>query len=123
MRFAFALLMAFHGLAHLVGFLVPWHLIHPAGVTYRTTVMAGNLDLGETGIRVLGVFWLLTAIAFLALAGAALTQQPLWMPVAITVALVSLSLSLFAWPESKLGVAVNLLIIAILLLGPRFGLI
>jgi hypothetical protein len=85
--------------------------------------MAGNLDLGETGIRVLGVFWLLTAIAFIALAGAALTQQPLWMPVAITVALVSLSLSMFAWPESKLGVAVNLLIIAILLLGPRFGLI
>ena len=99
------------------------HLIHSPDATYRTTVMAGIVDLSETGIRVLGVFWLLTAIAFLALAGAALTQQPVWMPVALTVTLVSLSLSLVAWPESRLGVPVNVLIIVALLLGPRFGLI
>ena len=123
MRFAFALLMGFHGIAHLVGFLVPWHLVHPPGLTYQTTVMSGKVDLGETGIRVLGVIWLLAAIAFLAVAGATLTQQPWWMPVAMTVALVSLSLSLFAWPQSRMGVTVNLLIISVLILGPRLGLI
>jgi hypothetical protein len=45
------------------------------------------------------------------------------MPVAMTVALVSLSLSLFAWPQSRMGVTVNLLIISVLILGPRLGLI
>jgi hypothetical protein len=37
-------------------------------VPYRTTLLAGSIDVGVVGIRVVGVAWLLVAVAFAALA-------------------------------------------------------
>ena len=52
MRIALAILMALHGIAHVVGFLAPWQLTE--GMPYKTTVLAGRWDLGATGIRAVG---------------------------------------------------------------------
>lgn len=122
MRIVLAVLMALHGVAHLVGFVVPWRLAAPpAGVACKTTVLAGRLDLGDAGIRAVGVLWLLLAVAFWGAAAGALMSRSWWVPTAIGVAVASLVLSLVAWPDSRIGVPVNLVIMAALVLGRRYG--
>ena len=54
MRFALAALLIAHGVAHLVGFLVPWKLLSTAEVPYRTTVLGGLIEVGDAGARALG---------------------------------------------------------------------
>jgi hypothetical protein len=44
-----------------------------------------------------------------------------WVPTAMGVAIASLVLSLVAWPDSRIGVPVNLVIMAALVLGQRYG--
>ena len=122
MRIVLALLMALHGIAHLPGFTVPWKLTHSAEMPYGTTLLAGRVDVGDAGIRAVGVLWLLTALAFAAAAFATWTERAGWLPLAIACALVSLVLSVLALPASRIGVGVNLLILAWLLLGSYAGL-
>jgi hypothetical protein len=122
MRIALAVLLALHGVAHLVGFVGSWQLATLEGLTYKTTILAGKLDLGGAGIRAMGVFWLLTAIAFCATAAAAVMNLPWWTLAAMGVALFSLLLCIVALPDARIGVGVNLAILTALLGGERFGL-
>jgi hypothetical protein len=108
-----------HGIAHIVGFLTPWELAQ--GLPYKTTVLSGHWDLGPRGIRALGLLWLVMAIAFLLASAAAFTQRPSWPGLALGMSAASLVLGLISWPEARIGVAVNVAIIAAVLLGQRFG--
>lgn len=72
MCIALAVLFAFHGIAHGVGFAVPSRLAEFEDVPHGTTLLAGRLC-------VLG------------------------------------------WPEARIGVAVNVVILAFLVLGGRYG--
>lgn len=65
MRFGLAFLLAAHGVAHLVGFVSSWKLATLAELPYKTTVFSVRVDVGEAGARVMGVLWLLAALAFL----------------------------------------------------------
>jgi hypothetical protein len=121
MRIALAVLMALHGVAHLVGFVGSWQLAGPdSNIPYKTTILAGRLDLGGPGVRAMGVFWLVTAIAFMLTSVGALTTHPWWIVAALGVTLFSLTLCIVGLPETRIGIAVNLLILAMLLAGQRF---
>ena len=120
MRIALAMLMVVHGLAHSVGFVGAWH-IGPESVPYKTTVLAGRLDLGHAGIRVVGTLWLAAAIAFVLAAIAAVMGVAWWPQLALFVALVSALLSAAELPEARLGLAINVGIIAVLLTGRWLG--
>jgi len=120
-RTALAFLMALHGVAHLVGFAVPWRLTHGDEITYKTTLLAGRLDVGDLGIRIVGIVWLGLAVAFVASAVGAFTQQPWWTAAATWTAVASLGMSLLSLPEAKIGVPVNLVVLATLLIGGRVG--
>ena len=50
MRIVLAVLMVIYGVAHLVGFAAAWKLV-PSGLPYRTTVLGGQMDLGDAGKR------------------------------------------------------------------------
>jgi len=52
-----------------------------------------------------------------------LMNQPWWVLAALGAALFSLTLSVIALPEARIGIAVNLLILTALMLGQRFGLL
>ena len=121
MRTAIALLMALHGIAHLPGFLNSWELVTLEEIPYRTTVLSGTLDVGDAGIRALGLLWLAAAVTFAVAAGGALTHGSWWIPWAAGAALGSLILSAVEWPDARIGVAVNALILAALFAGTRFG--
>jgi len=115
MRTALAVLMALHGTAHLAGFVTAWRLVPSQAASYKTTVLAGRVDLGASGIHVFGVLWLLAAAAFWLASIGAFTNRPWWVSMALGTAIVSLALSLIALPESRIGVPINLLIVVALL--------
>jgi hypothetical protein len=120
MRIALAVLMAVHGIAHLVGFAGAWQLA-PGGFPYKTTVLGGQVDLGNAGIRVVGLLWLTTAVAFVAVAVGTVAGVVWWAPAALTIAIVSLLLSVLEFPEARLGVVINIAIIAALAAGQWLG--
>lgn len=117
MRFLLALLMALHGLAHGVGFVVTWRLTDFQDMPHDTTLLSGTVDVGETGIRAVGVLWLLAGVAFVVAAGGALFNTSWWPTMTVVTALCSLPLSIAGWPESRIGVAVNLLLVLLIAVG------
>jgi hypothetical protein len=120
MRIVLPIIMALHGVAHFVGFAGAWQL-GPDGFPYRTTVLDGRVDLGHVGVRIVGLLWLGLALGFVAVAIASLSGVPWWPLAALGVAVVSLLLSALEFPEARLGVVMNLLIIAALVGGRWLG--
>jgi hypothetical protein len=116
MRYVVAVALAAHGVAHLVGFVVPWRLMTLPEPAYKTTVLGDRVDLGDAGIRVVGVLWLIAAVSFVASAAAwAFARE---FALAATVFAVSLSsaLCLAEWPAARLGALVNLMLVLLLML-------
>ena len=112
MRILLALIMIAHGVAHLPGFLVSWRLASLADLPYRTTVFAGRLDLGDGGIRAMGVVWLALALAFAAAGVGLLLESPWWGTVARAAIVVSLIACTAALPETRIGVLANIALAA-----------
>ena len=66
MQYAIGAFLILHGFAHLVGFMVPFRIGNLEEPSYKTTLLGGRLNVGDTGIRVIGFLWLVGAIAFMA---------------------------------------------------------
>jgi hypothetical protein len=107
--------------AHLPGFIAAWRPDGFGEMRYKTTILAGRVDLGDAGIRVLGVVWLLVAIGFVVTAAGTFTSRSWWTVALVGVALASLGLSALEWPLARVGVAVNVAILAALFAGQRLG--
>lgn len=120
MRIALAILLSFHGLAHLAGFAGAWQ-IAPEGFPYKTTILNGHVDLGSAGIRVVGTLWLIMGAAFAVVAISTIIGVAWWPQLALFVAILSLLLSAAELPEARLGVAINIAVIAALMVGRRLG--
>ena len=120
MRQALSALLIAHGVAHLVGFVVPWKLLASPETPYRTTILAGAIDVGDAGVRALGLLWLTAAVGFVFLGGALLAglNARAWL---LAMPLVSLGLCALGWPDARIGVAVNVVLVGVLLLMPQLG--
>ena len=117
-----AIFLILHGLIHLIGFLVSWGLVEIDSFKYGTSILAGKVDLGRTGIRRVGILWVVGAIGFV-IAGVGLwLVTPWWFTLLIGVTLYSLVLCILGWPDSQYGFYINLVILGVLLFGERFGL-
>ena len=121
MRIVLAALMALHGIAHLVGFAGAWQLAASGGIPYKTTVLAGRVDLGDVGIRAVGLLWVVAALAFVTVALGAAFDTAWWTKAAVIVAVGSLALTMLELPEARIGLVVNLALIATLLLVARYS--
>lgn len=121
MRYAFSLLLAVHGIAHVPGFLVSWRLMQSQELAYKTTVLAGRLDVGDGGIRVVGAAWLVTAALLLAVAvGVAVRAR--WAEALMPgVVLMSLVLCVLELPHSRIGLVVNVVALLFLAVHPTLG--
>ena len=116
MRFvsiAVAIALFAHGFAHVVGFVGPWRL--STKIPYKTTILAGRAELGDVGIKIVGVLWLLLALDFALLAWGAAGRSAWWEKGTLITAGGSLLLCLVDWPDARIGALVNTAIIAILL--------
>ena len=111
MRALFAVLLLLHGLAHVVGFLVPWRLVPGSPTTPQPTMnrlLGGRLLLGDVPARAFGVLWLVTGLTF-ALVALAWWRQQSWSGGAlVAILLVSVVLTAVWWPATRIGLVLNL---------------
>lgn len=114
-----ALFLAAHGLVHLLGTAVYLELADVAEFGYKTTLLGGAVDVGELGIRVFGLLWAVAALGFLAGTAGMLADWHLWRLLVAAAALFSLVLTVLDWTVASAGIAVNLVILAGLVFGPR----
>jgi hypothetical protein len=119
MHIILGLFLIAHGVAHLVFFLSYWSIIDFENMPYQTTLLSGKFDLSDVGIRLVGILWLLAALAFFASGLALFFTQPWWQPLTLYTAIFSLTLSVLGWPDARYGLLINLLILAYLLIGER----
>ncbi len=117
-----AVVLAVHGAIHLIGFVVPWQLGTVEGFQYRTTVLAGLIDVGPAGIRAVGAVWLIVAVGFVVAGFGVWRGEPWAVGLAVVLALGSLVLCVFGLPDSSAGILVNVGILAaavyVLMTGP-----
>ena len=116
-----AIYLIVHGVIHLIGFVVFWQIAEIEDISYKTTVLAGRLDIGDVGMRVLGVVWLLIAVAFVIAGVAIFFSPPWWWSFTLAVTIASLIVTLLGWPDARYGVLANIIILVFLFLGPRLG--
>jgi hypothetical protein len=121
MRMLLAAILIGHGAAHVVGFAVPWKLVSSTEVPYRTTVLAGALNVGPVGVRLLGVLWLAVSIAFVSVAVGLLQHTSWWYREALVLVGVSLVLCVLHLPESRPGLVANAVVLALLIAGGVWG--
>jgi hypothetical protein len=110
-RLAAAAFLVAHGVAHVVGFLASWRLGQFAGGGLDTRVLDGNLEVGDAGLRVVGILWLVAALAFVWAAAAVGLNRPHWGRTVAVVAGLSLALCVVGLPQAVIGVLVNLAIL------------
>ncbi|MFW5696838.1 MAG: ABC transporter permease [Phototrophicaceae bacterium] len=103
-----------HGVAHLLATSVYWKLNESEDLVYDTTILGGRLDLGETGIWIFGLIWLIAGL-LTAVAGVGVLRQSAWArPLLLGVTLFSLAICLLVVESARIGVLVNLAILALI---------
>jgi hypothetical protein len=118
LRLAIGVFLIAHGIAHLAGFVVPWQLMKSPDLPYRTTIFGGAIDVGVVGIKIVGILWLLLAIAVAGL-GTSYLANRMSYPAAFGVVGASLLMSIAGWPDARIGVVINVVLLAVLkVLGP-----
>ncbi len=110
--------LAAHGIAHAAGAAVAWRLTTSPEIPYHTTLLNGRFDVGDAGIRVIGLLWLGTACAFVAGAILLAGRSPSALIVIAAVSAASLVLCTVEWPFSQVGLIVD---IVVLLALPAVG--
>jgi hypothetical protein len=110
----FALILIGHGFAHLAGFFLPWR-ITTQDIPFKTTILAKSVNIGDLGVRVVGVLWLIAALAFLVSAVSVLTRASWWLPFTGSITAFSFLLCIVEWPNARIGAFVNMALAALLL--------
>lgn len=114
MRFIIGLVLIAHGLAHSMGFVIPWRIGRGKNAPYNTTILSGFVDLGDLGIRAMGILWLVAGLVFVA-AGSGVMAAASWGGiVTLDAAMFSLILSIIGWPDSRISVFINVAILTYL---------
>ncbi|NHN49303.1 ABC transporter permease [Halostella sp. JP-L12] len=119
LRYVIGLVLAAHGIVHLLGTAAYLQLARFPELPYKTTVLGGRLDLGPTGISVFGALWAVAAVGFVAAAVGLVADWRQWRPLLVGTTLLSLGLTVLDWPVAAAGVVVNLGILAGLTIHAR----
>ena len=113
------IVLVLHGLIHLMGTAAYLKLGVIQQLPYKTAVLGGRWDLGASGIAVYGALWGVAAIGFVVAALAFWFGWAGWQPLLLGVTLLSLALTALDWDVAFAGVILNIVILALLWLGPR----
>lgn len=119
--YVLAIFVLIHGLIHLMGFVAYWPLTQMTELPYKTALLSGRWDVGDSGMRAFSVLWLAAAVGFaLAALGLALGQN--WFETLIlAVLLLSLVITVLDWEVAFRGAIIDGLILIALLLGPSIA--
>jgi hypothetical protein len=120
LRFLAGVFLILHGLVHLLWFVVPWRITTVNGLPYSTSVLAGRIEVGAAGVRIVGLLWLAAVVPWVAAGLGLMALAPWWQALAVGAALFSSVLCVLGLPEAKWGVLIDLIILALLFLNGRF---
>lgn len=120
-RILAGLLFIAHGVAHWVGFAFSWRLTSSPEMPYTTRLLAGAVDVGDLGTRIMGGLWLLAGVSYLLAGVGVLGLYSWWRGAALWITLASLVLCILGLPAAKIGLALDMVILAFLLLEGRYG--
>lgn len=112
--YAAALLVAGHGLIHLMGFAAYWPLAVIPELPYRTDLAGGRWEVGGAGMKLYAALWLLAALGFLLATAGLLTRQGWWQPAMIGTAVLSTALIALNWEPAFRGAVVNAVILVVM---------
>ena len=121
MRIVLSVLLLAHGVAHIPGFLVSWQFRSFPELPYRTTILAGTVNIGEGGIKAIGLAWLVSSVLFVVAAGATLMRATWWQPLTYMAGGLSTALCVAGWPDARLGLVANVIVLLLLVIGVRMG--
>lgn len=111
MTIAAVIIIALHGLVHLIGFVKEFKLSEVKQISGPSLVSVSAIQA-----KLLGILWFTTAALFSVLAVAILLKQQ-WAPlVGITAIVLSQILLILYWKDAKFGTIANLLIITYIIL-------
>jgi hypothetical protein len=105
MRIATAIVLVFHGLIHLLGFLKPWKIAAVPQLSGRAI-----MPLSEGAFRVVGVLWLIAALAFVGAAMLRLMDHESWWMIAAPAIVLSQMLIVLQWSDARAGTVANVLL-------------
>ena len=112
-------ILALHGLIHLLGFASYLRLTTVPTLPYTTTVLGGRLDLGAAGMGLFGLAWGVAALGFVLVAAAYLFGWAWRRPALMAVTLLSMVITVLDYGPAWAGIIVNLAILAVLMIFPR----
>ncbi len=120
-HFIFVVILILHGLIHLMGTIAYIQLGTFEELPYKTTLLNGSWDVGQTGIAIFGALWAVAALGFVLNAVAMLARWTWAQPALVAITLLSLVLTSLDWKVAYAGVILNIAILGLLWLGPHIG--
>jgi hypothetical protein len=94
---------------------VYWQLAVVNEIPYKTTLLNGRWDIGDPGMRIFSLLWLVGTIGFVVAAAGMALRTAWWQPVMLVTALFSLVITILDWDAAKFGAITNIIILIILL--------
>jgi len=119
LQIAASAILALHGLVHLLGVASYTMLAPVKQLPYTTAILNRQLELGATGMAVYGALWAVAAIGFLVSAFGLVSGRHWWRSALLGTAILSLIITAVDLPYPPIGVAVDAVILAALLVGPQ----
>lgn len=105
----FAVLLALHGVIHLMGVIDYWKLADVEGIS--------RPDVSSTTLTVLGALWLLAGVGFIVGAAALWGGVSWWRPVLFGAAVLSFVIAGIVWQDAWAGMIVDLVVAIVVLPG------
>ena len=116
---AVGFLLILHGFAHTPAILGSWDLATFDDVSRQPNALFTNASEGL--LVVLGLFWLIAALSFVA-AGVGLIRQTSWWPLAAGIALVvSTTMTLLWHNDAVVGLVLNIILLAAFMIWVVIG--
>ena len=103
-----AIIAILHGGIHFMGFVAYWPLAKIDQLPYKTTLLGGHVDLGQAGMRIYSIMWLLAALIFVVAGIALILRASWWAPLMLGGVLLSLVLCSLDWGVAFRGALVDL---------------
>jgi hypothetical protein len=96
-----------------------WLARYAEKMPYQATILADSVNVGDLGIQVLGILWLIAPFGFTVSGVGVLARLPWWAT--MIAAVFSFLLYIKGWPDSGIGVLANVGIVTFLLVDSAGG--
>ncbi|HPN38370.1 MAG TPA: hypothetical protein PL041_08195 [Melioribacteraceae bacterium] len=112
----FIIILVAHAIAHLPGFVMSFKLAKIKELPYSTKVFFKKIEIGEIGIKIYGLIWLVLSLIFFTAVILIIFEMPVFKITIITASILSFLISVLGLPETKFGIIINSLIIFYLII-------